>query len=57
MTAKEIIENGLYDAAVNLMDDEIREEIHAEMAPCTEEEFLEEYMKRHEEKYNEQFTI
>lgn len=57
MTAKEIIENGLYDAAVNLMDDEIREEIHAELAPCTEEEFLEEYMKRHEEKYNEQFTI
>ena len=57
MTAKEIIENGLYDAAVNLMDDEIREAIHAEMAPCTEEEFLEEYMKRHEEKYNEQFTI
>ncbi len=57
MTAKEIIENGLYDAAVNLMDDEIREEIHAEMAPCTEEEFLEEYMKRHEEKYNEQFTV
>lgn len=57
MTAKEIIENGLYDAAVNLMDDEIREAIHAELAPCTEEEFLEEYMKRHEEKYNEQFTI
>lgn len=57
MTAKEIIENGLYDAAVNLMDDEIREAIHAELAPCTEEEFLEEYMKRHEDKYNEQFTI
>ena len=57
MTAKEIIESDLYDAAVNLMDDEIREEIHAELAPCTEEEFLEEYIKRHEEKYNEPFTI
>ena len=28
MTALEIINNGLYDAAVALMDDEIREEVH-----------------------------
>lgn len=57
MTAKWIIENGYYEAAVNLMDDEIREELHNEMAPCTDLEFLEAYMKRHEEKYGEEFVI
>lgn len=57
MTAKWIIENGYYEAAVNLMDDEIREELHNEMAPCTDLEFLEAYMERHEEKYGEEFEI
>ena len=57
MTAKWIIENGYYEAAVNLMDDEIREELHNEMAPCTDLEFLEAYMERHEKKYGEEFEI
>jgi hypothetical protein len=57
MNAKEIIENGMYDAAVNLMDDEIREELHRDMVPCTDEEFLEAYMKAHKEKYGEDFEI
>ena len=57
MTAKWIVENGYYEAAVNLMDDEIREELHNEMAPCTDLEFLEAYMERHEEKYGEEFEI
>ncbi len=46
-----------YDAAVNLMDDEIREELHNELAPCTEQEFLDAYLDRHESRYGEQFTI
>ena len=57
MTAQEIIENGLYNVAVEMMDDEIRESIHSDIAPCTQEEFLEEYMRRHFEKYSESFTI
>lgn len=57
MNANEIIINGFYEAAVNLMDDEIREELHRELAPCSDLEFLEEYMKRHKEKYNEDFEI
>lgn len=57
MTAKEIIKMGAYDAAVELMDDDIREQIHMEKAPCTELEFLEAYMEAHEEKYGEGFTI
>lgn len=46
-----------FDAAVNLMDDDLREEIHNDLAPCTEEEFLREYEKRHLEKYGEEFQI
>ena len=57
MTAQEIIDNGLIAAAVQLMDDEIREAIHADLAPCTDLEFLEEYMKRHEEKYGIAFIV
>lgn len=57
MTAHEIIENGLYNAAVQLMDDEIREEIHNNLAPTTEEEFLTAYMERHEKKYGEPFAV
>lgn len=46
-----------YEQAVILMDDELREEIHMELAPCTDEEFLREYEKRHFEKYGEEFQI
>lgn len=57
MTAHEIIENGLYQAAVELMDDEIRESVHQDLSPCTDEEFLAEYMKRHAEKYGMDFVV
>jgi hypothetical protein len=57
MTAREIIENGLCNAAVNLMDDELREELHRELAPCTDEEFLTAYMAEHKKRFGEEFTI
>lgn len=44
-----------FQAAVMAMDDEIREAVHADMAPCTEEEFFTEYCRRHAEKYGETF--
>lgn len=46
-----------FDAAVNLMDDEIREAVHADLAPCTDQEFMDEYVRRHEEKYGQSFEI
>lgn len=46
-----------FDAAVQLMDDELREQIHAELAPCTDEEFLREYERRHLEKFGVRFVI
>ena len=47
-----------YDAAVELMDDDLREQLHREMAPCTNQEFYDAYVKAHAEKYNgEKFQI
>lgn len=54
---EEIIEQGLYDAAVALMDDEISEAVNADLAPCTEQEFLAEYMARHEQKHGVPFVV
>lgn len=41
----EIEERGLWDALVNLMDDDAREQVHDELAPCTDAEFLARYME------------
>lgn len=46
-----------YQSAVNLMDDDIREELHAKLAPCTEQVFFDEYVKAHREKFNEDFVV
>lgn len=46
-----------FDACVNLMDDEIREALHAEGIE-TEQEFLDRYVEEHAKKYSgEAFTI
>ena len=44
-----------FPAAVQLMDDEIRERLHNELAPCTDQEFFDAYCEAHEEKYGEEF--
>lgn len=41
-----------YSAAVELMDDDIREAVAADLAPCTEQEFFTEYCKRHAIKFD-----
>ena len=46
-----------FDAAVSLMDDEIREAVHADLAPCTDQEFMDAYAKAHHEKYGEEFKV
>lgn len=46
-----------YEAAVALMDDEIREELHAELAPCTEQEFFSAYEIAHAKKYGVEWEI
>lgn len=37
--------NNYWDQIVELMNDDIREAVHAELAPCTNEEFLERYLE------------
>lgn len=46
-----------YDVAVSLMDDGIREDLHRELAPCTEQEFFTAYEKAHAEKYGEEWEL
>jgi hypothetical protein len=45
------------DDITNLMDDEIREDLHSEYAPCEAQFFFEKYVEAHEAKFNEEFTI
>lgn len=44
-------------AIVNFMDDEIREKLHDELAPCSEQEFFDAYAKAHQEKYGETWEL
>ena len=46
-----------FDICVSMMDDDIREQLHRELAPCTDQEFLDAYVERHFEKYGEDFTV
>ena len=47
-----------YDVAVAFMDDdELREQLHMELAPCTEQEFFDAYAKAYEEKYGEEWFL
>lgn len=55
--ATEICDEGFYEAAVALMDDDIREALHAELAPCGDAEFLAAYMAAHYNKYGEFFSV
>jgi hypothetical protein len=46
-----------FDTAVNLMDEEIREQLHNNLAPCTTQEFFTTYEKAHEAKYGEEWEL
>lgn len=46
-----------FEKAVGFMDDVLREEIHEELAPCTEQDFFDEYAKRHEQKFGEKWVL
>lgn len=46
-----------WNAALALMDDDLREELSADLAPCTEQEFFEAYSKAHEDKFGEEWEL
>lgn len=45
-----------FDAAMNIADKDLCEQLHEMLAPCTEQEFFDEYAKAHEEKYGDGFV-
>ncbi len=45
------------DAAAALMDDETRETVHGEFAPCDPQTFFDAYCKAHYEKFGEDFEL
>lgn len=46
-----------YEAAVELMDDEIREQLAAELVPCSEQEFFAAYEAAHEAAFGEEWAL
>lgn len=46
-----------FDSAVNLMDDDIREQLNDELAPCTNQVFFDAYVKAHAEKFSERWIL
>ena len=46
-----------WNAALALMDDDLREELNADLAPCTEQEFFDAYAKAHEAKFSEEWEL
>jgi hypothetical protein len=45
-----------YEAAVALMDDDLREELHRKMSPCSNQKFFDEYAKAHKKRFGEDFA-
>ena len=46
-----------YATAVALMDDELREQLHDEMSPCTNQAFIDAYCAAHADKFGEEFSV
>lgn len=46
-----------FDVAVELMNDEIREELNNKISPCGEQEFFNAYGAAHEEKFGEVWEL
>lgn len=46
-----------YEVAVMYMDDDIREELHIELAPCTEQEFFTAYEQAHERAFGDEWEL
>lgn len=43
----------MWETLLQMMDDEIGEQVSDELAPCTHQEFVDEYTKRYYDKYHE----
>jgi hypothetical protein len=55
--AAEMLDRLSMDTIAHYMDDEIREGLHMELAPCEDIVFLVAYMERHAAKYGSEFVV
>lgn len=46
-----------FDAAVNLMDDETREEVHSAFSGQTKQDFVDQYAVAHRAKFGKDFVV
>ena len=46
-----------FDAAANLMDDDIREALNSSIGGCSPQEFIDAYAAAHEAKFGEDFRV
>ena len=46
-----------FNTYVNYMDDELRERVAWELAPCSDEDFMDRYVYLHYETFAEEFEI
>jgi len=46
-----------FEITVQYMDDEIREYLHNELAPCEDQEFFTAYETAHEEQFGEEWEL
>ena len=46
-----------FAAALHMMDDDIREELHIQLRSCEPQLFFDEYCKKHFEKYGQEFLL
>ena len=46
-----------YDSAVMMMDDDLREELHSKLAPCTAQEFFDAYAAAHKALFGEDWVL
>lgn len=46
-----------FDAVANLMDDDLREQLHETITPCVEQVFVDAYCQAHIAKFGNKFTI
>jgi len=46
-----------FQAALMLMDDDIRERLHVKMAECTDQEFYDAYCEAHYAEFGENFIV
>lgn len=46
-----------YEVSVTMMDDEVRENLHNEIAPCTEQKFFDAYAAAHKEQFGEDWIL